>query len=147
MENREQKIYKDPKDFNWDSVGLDFGNWEEEKIWALDLPKQEMDISELLWHFDVPFWTDDKQERWTINPWDVVNGKNTAKREIERMEQSNLDYPIDIMENHGRYLVLDGLHRLVKAYKNGQKRVMVRIIPRERFDEIKSDYPMELPER
>lgn len=26
------------KVFDWQSIGLDFGNWEEEKIWALELP-------------------------------------------------------------------------------------------------------------
>lgn len=47
------------KNFDWKNVGLDFGNWEEEKIWALKLPVEEISISELLWHFDVPFWTND----------------------------------------------------------------------------------------
>ena len=43
------------------------------------------------------------------------------------------------MENKGRWLILDGLHRLVKAYELGQKKVMVRIIPREKVPEILSD--------
>lgn len=29
---------KDPKKFDWNTVGLDFGNWEEEKLWAVELP-------------------------------------------------------------------------------------------------------------
>jgi hypothetical protein len=55
------------------------------------------------------------------------------------MLRADLSYPIDIMENKGRWLILDGLHRLVKAYKNGQKTVKVRKIPRERTSEILRD--------
>ncbi|MGV8084625.1 MAG: hypothetical protein ACP5N9_00025 [Candidatus Bilamarchaeum sp.] len=149
-ENKEQVINEKRnsyKDFNWESVGLDFGNWEEEKLWALDLPKEEMDIEELLWHFDAPFWTDDNSERWTVSPWDVIKQKEGTVIEQARMEKADLSYPIDIMKNHGRWIVLDGLHRLAKAYKQGQKMVTVRIVPRERFPEIASDHPIELPNK
>ncbi len=105
-----------------------------------------MKIEELLWHFDAPFWTDDNEERWTVSPWDVIKQKEGTTLEQERMEKADLSYPIDIMKNHGRWIVLDGLHRLAKACKQGQKTVMVRIIPRERLPEIASDHPIELPD-
>ena len=37
-------------------VGFDF-HWSEEKVWALDVPVEQMDIHELDWHFDIPFWS------------------------------------------------------------------------------------------
>jgi len=43
---------------------------------------------------------------------------------------ADLSYPIDIMENKGRWLILDGLHRLVKAKILGFDKVKVRKIPR-----------------
>jgi len=55
-------------------------------------------------------------------------------------------YSIDILENKGKWLVLDGLHRLAKAYKHGQEKVKVRIIPRERLSEIITGDPIELPD-
>jgi len=147
METDPEKQNRNPRDFKWDSIGLDFGNWEEEKIWALDLPVTEINIKELLWLFDAPFWENDDGERYMITPWDVVQGNKNATKEIEAMQRADLLYPIDIFENHGKWLVLDGLHRLAKLYKNGEVKVKVRIIPRERFPEIASEYPIELPNR
>lgn len=145
MENDHRPTVKDPREFDWETVGLDFGNWEEEKIWALELPITQINITELLWLFDVPFWESDKEERYTITPWDVVNENKNASREIEAMEKADTSYPIDVLENHGKYLVLDGLHRLVKLYKNGETEIDARIVPRSRLPEIASEYPIELP--
>lgn len=146
MNEQEKRVSeKNPKDFDWDSVGLDFGNWEEEKLWSLELPTTEMNINELLWLFDAPFWPNDSSERWTITPWDVINGKEGTLAEQQRMNNSDLSYPIDILENHGKWLVLDGLHRLAKAFKAGQTKVSVRVVPREKLSDIASDYPIELP--
>ncbi|MFZ2189533.1 MAG: hypothetical protein WA057_05570 [Candidatus Magasanikiibacteriota bacterium] len=133
------------KKFDWDSVGLDFGNWDEEKIWAMELPIVEMDVNELLWHFDAPWWPNDKGERWTITPWDVINQQEGSIKEQEKMKKADIVYPIEILENKGKWLVLDGLHRLVKSYKQGYKKVKVRIVPRERLPEIHVDDPIELP--
>ena len=38
-----------------EEVGFDF-HWSEEKVWALNVPVEEMDIKDLEWHFDIPFW-------------------------------------------------------------------------------------------
>lgn len=132
--------------FDWNSVGLDFGNWEEEKIWSLQLPVVEINIKELLWHFDAPWWPNDSGERWTITPWDVLHKNQGSTNEQIKVEKANLLYPIDILENKGKCLILDGIHRLVKAYKQGQEKVKVRIIPRERLSEIITDDPIELPD-
>lgn len=136
---------KDYKNFDWNTVGLDFGNWDEEKIWALDLPIVEMDVKKLLWHFDVPFWSNDNGERWTVSIWDVVDGDEGTKNEQTKMKKADLSCPIDIIENKGKWLVLDGLHRLAKLYKQGQEKIKVRIVPKERFSEISVDAPIELP--
>jgi hypothetical protein len=43
------------------------------------------------------------------------------------------------MENKGRWLILDGLHRLMKLSVEGEEKVKVRIIPREKIPEILKD--------
>ena len=41
-------------------VGFDF-DWDSKKVWALDVPVEEMDIKDLEWHFDIPFWAKEKE--------------------------------------------------------------------------------------
>ena len=115
-------------------VGFDF-DWENEKVWNLDVPVSEMEIEELTWHFDVPFhWH--QGGIYNLTSREIIEHPEKHKEEYERTLKSDLKYPIDIMENKGRWLILDGLHRLMKAYIQGMKKVNVRIIPREKIPEI-----------
>ena len=47
-----------------------------------------------------------------------------------------IPYPIDVTENKGNYVILDGLHRLVKCKLLGMNYVMVRIIPKSEIENI-----------
>lgn len=115
-------------------VGFDF-RWSEEKVWTLEYPAEEMDINELTWHFDIPFhWYGGAV--YNLKSREVIDNPEKYSEEYERTMRADLSHPIDIMENKGRWLILDGLHRLMKSYIQGQKTVMVRKIPRERIPDI-----------
>lgn len=134
------------KKFNWRSVGFDFGNWEEEKIWALKLPVIDLDINDLVWHFDAPWWPDDNGERWMVTPWDVIRQIEGTLNEQSNIEKVDLNFPIEVLAHRDRLLILDGVHRLVKAYKHGDKKIKARIIPREKLPEIIVSDEVELPD-
>lgn len=115
-------------------VGFDF-DWENEKVWQLNIPVTEMGIEKLIWHFDIPFhWH--KGGVYNLASREIIEHPEEYKEEYERTLKADLKYPIDIMENKGKWLILDGLHRLMKAYVSGSKSVSVRIIPREKIPEI-----------
>jgi hypothetical protein len=110
-----------------ENVGFDF-RWDNKKVWKLDVPVTEINMSELEWHFDMPFW-DLKSERYVLKPIDVINFPDKYKIEYTRTLKCDLTHPIDIMKNKGRWLILDGLHRLVKLKIAGKTKVKVRKIP------------------
>lgn len=122
-----------PKIIN--EVGFDF-DWDSKKVWALDEPGKEMDINKLIWHFEVPFWEVKDTDDYNLTPWSVIKKPRKHSMHYQKVKKASLKYPIDIMKNKGRWLILDGLHRLVKAYLLGYKKVQVRIIPRSRIQEI-----------
>ncbi|MFH1649346.1 MAG: hypothetical protein ABIA93_02265 [Candidatus Woesearchaeota archaeon] len=107
-------------------VGFDF-EWDNKKVWALDVPVTEMPIDKLSWHFDVPFlW---ENGVYNLTPREVLDNLEKHKKEYARTMAVDLSYPIDIMMNKGRWLILDGLHRLMKAKITGHRTVLVRKIP------------------
>ena len=115
-------------------VGFDF-DWGAERVWALKYPAEEMDIKELEWHFDIPFhWH--AGEIYNLTSREIIENPEKYKEEYERTMKSDLAYPIDIMMNKGRWLILDGLHRLMKAKILGMKSVRVRKIPRSEISNI-----------
>lgn len=115
---------------------LDF-DWENEKVWKVKAPIERMKISELDWQFNFPFWHS-STERYVITPNQVFKNPKKYKEQYERIMKSNMEHPIDIMKNK-EYLweILDGLHRLAKAYLLGQKEVNVRKIPHSEITNIK----------
>ncbi len=115
-------------------VGFDF-HWEEEKVWALNVPVEEMHISDLEWHFNIPFWWT-RSGFYNLTPNEVLANPEKHKNEFERTMQSDLKYPLDIMLWKGRWLLLDGLHRLVKSKQLGLEKVKVRKIPKEAIPQI-----------
>lgn len=94
-------------------VGFDF-NWKEEKVWALDIPVKEMDIKKLEWHFEIPFWNT-PGGYYDLKPCDVLANPQKYKEEFKRTMKADLKHPLDIMFWKSKWLLLDGLHRLVKA--------------------------------
>ena len=130
MESKIPKIIGD--------VGFDF-HWDSKKVWKLDVPTTDMDIEKLVWHFEIPFWGKGSTNDYNLTPQEVIDRKSGTKEHFEKVKKADLKHPIDIMENKGRFLILDGLHRLVKAYISGMKKVNVRIIPREKIPKIISN--------
>lgn len=114
--------------------GFDF-DWDEETVWKLDYPTQEISIEVLEWHFNIPFWNWNN-EWYVLKPKDVINDSERYKSQYDRVMESDISYPIDIMENKGRFVILDGLHRLVKCKLLDMKKIKVRIIPRKEIQNI-----------
>jgi len=50
-----------------------------------------------------------------------------------RIADADLDRPLDVTSRHGRWVVLDGLHRLSKAERAGLAAVPVRTVPARAF--------------
>ena len=115
-------------------VGFDF-NWSEEKVWSLDIPVETISLKELEWHLEVPFWST-MDGYYNLKPSDVISFPKRYQEEYHKIMKSNLSYPIDIMANKGRWLILDGLHRLAKAKILNKKKIKVRKIPRNKIPEI-----------
>lgn len=116
-------------------LGFNF-SWDEGRVWKLDVPAEEMDISELEWNFDIPFWSTEGGY-FDLKPREVVENKDKYKKEYKRIMDSDLNFPLDVMRWRGKLLFLDGLHRLVKAKILGHKKVRVRKIPQKDISKIK----------
>jgi hypothetical protein len=124
-----KEIYVDPRHTEHT---FDLPFWRDnEKLWALKVPAEDLDIAELAWTMAVPFW-EDASGNIVIVPNDVLKNPEKYPEHWERINKSDTSKPLDIMRNrHGKWLTLDGLHRLAKLIIEGQKTVRVRKIPPE----------------
>jgi len=116
-------------------IDFDF-SYDYKKTWWLQNPMTEMIIDELIWHFDYPFWDIEGTDDWNLTPREVINYPQQHKVHYEACIKSDLNYPIEIMKNKGRWQILDGIHRLVKSYINNHKTIKVRKISRNQIKDI-----------
>ena len=118
-------------------VGFDF-LWDEERVWALDVPVEEMSSSVLTWHLDFPFLFSCPDGYYDLCPREVLEHSSEHPEEYARTMRSDTTHPIDIMFWRGRWLILDGLHRLMKQTVEGKDMVPVRKIPKSAIPEIRA---------
>lgn len=111
--------------------------WLAALDWSCDdarmplLPVLELDIGLLAWQLDLPFWPDERGRPFCVRPLDVVTGPH-----LERLELVDLAAPLDVTWQGGRWLVLDGLHRLLRAARSGLQEVPVRVVPPEALRQL-----------
>lgn len=124
-----KEIHVDPRH---EEHSFDLPFWRDNnKLWALKVPVEAMDIGELLWIFDVPFW-EDEDGNIVITPREVINHLDDFPYHRDKIKNCDTAYPLDIMKNKkGKWLTLDGLHRLVKMFLNHETKIRVRKIPPE----------------
>lgn len=103
-------------------------DWDVEAIWALDLPVSRMDVARFAWILDAPVWPFEG-EGYCVTPSEVMADPRRYEVEYARVENASLAYPLDVCFHKGRWMILDGVHRLVKAILRGDLDVPVRIVP------------------
>lgn len=118
-------------------AGFDF-YWDDSKFQAMVEPITEINIEELKWNLNLPFWEEEWINDWNLTPREVIEHPEYHKNHYQRIKKSDLNYPICITKNkYDKWFVLDGTHRLAKAYINNKKIAKVKIIPNEKLLEIK----------
>lgn len=115
----------DPRPISIQEVDIPFKK-DDAKIQALDLPVEEMQIEELLWHFDYPFWEKEGTDEWNLTPWELIKNPKKEPAHYKKVQSSDLSYPLQIIRYKDQWLLLDGLHRLARAYLEGKRIVKVR---------------------
>lgn len=120
-----------------EEAGFDFF-WYDEKLQKIDSPVVEIDIQDLLWNFDLPSLEKDGSDQYDLTPWEVIKKSENSKEHQKRVESADLNYPIIIVKNKaGKWFVLDGLHRLMKVYNLGYKKIKSKIVSKEEVLQVK----------
>ena len=107
---------------------LDFKLPEDNILWKLKEPSVTMQVSLLVWQFEIPFWKYGNK-KYAITPRQVMVDPKKYYHHYRRIVSSDLSHPLVIIKNQtGKWEILDGLHRLAKAHLLGIKQVSVRKI-------------------
>jgi hypothetical protein len=109
--------------------------WSRDALWALRLPTEEIPVADLRWVFDLPLWADGNVP-FQVTPSEVQLNPNRYAEQYQRTLAADLDYPIHLIMHTGRWTILDGVHRLLKAQMIGRTHVLVMKLSDEHFKSI-----------
>lgn len=119
-----------------DGMILDY-LWDHTKLHALtDLREVTVPVSDLAWHLDLPFWASDGKP-FKVCPCEVVADRHKHSAQWDRTMAADLQFPL-----HGRIgsaekiIIMDGIHRLLKASILRQPEVTVRILSNSDLNKI-----------
>jgi hypothetical protein len=77
---------------------------------------------------DLPFWREDG-EWFVLTPNQVRERPDEHVEQWARMLRADLDAPVHITERHGRLVIIDSVHRLLKANILGRDCLPARRVP------------------
>ena len=97
-----------------------------DKLWALDLPCREVELQCLRWHFELPWWRASDREWFQVRPAQVLANLDQYPEHRDRLNRARLDFPLHVLRRHGRWLIVDGIHRAAKADLQGLPTIRAR---------------------
>ncbi|WP_344356288.1 hypothetical protein [Brachybacterium phenoliresistens] len=118
-----------------EGIILDF-HWDLQRLHGLHLPSWEVRTATLRWHLELPFWPSGSRP-FQVTPLEVAADPGTHAEQWRRTMAADLRHPLDAYVGAGdRLIILDGVHRLLRAEVECHPVLRVRVIDESRFDEI-----------
>jgi hypothetical protein len=106
--------------------------WDKQALWALPTPVSRVTLSELDWHLDLPVWsTHPPQPLFNLRPREVIEYRERHAGHWARIEEADIHYPLDLFFYNGRWVIMDGYHRLAKHAVLGIETANTRMHPGE----------------
>jgi hypothetical protein len=102
--------------------------WDSDKLQRLPLLVEMATVESLRWHLDLPYWRYDGKP-FQVTPAQVKADPARYEEHYQRAMAADLGYPLDLLFRNDRWVILDGVHRLLKADVLGLSNVRVRRLP------------------
>jgi len=102
--------------------------WNLDRLLELDLPRSKVATADYAWMLDLPMWRDDRGIWFTVTPNQVRAEPGSNQTQWDRMLRADLEMPIHVTQRQGRSVIIDGVHRLLKAVINDQDSLRARVV-------------------
>ena len=74
---------------------IDFGFIHvDKKIWDLNLPAEELDLSFLKDNLNIPYLEKEGTDDWNLTPKELIKNYKNQPSHYARIQSASLDYPI-----------------------------------------------------
>lgn len=119
-----------------DSINTQF-KIEEEKLRAMEIPVETIDITELANNLDIPYLEQLGTDDWNLSPRMLIENFDKETHHAGVVQKADLQYPIEIYFFKWQWIIIDGVHRFTKAMMQWNTTIKVRRISDEIVNQVK----------
>jgi len=103
-------------------------NWNVRRVWALKADVVQVPCSDFAYLLKLPLWSSIPNQGllFDICPMDVIRNPNVSIYQTKRLQETQTQYPIDVLVMNERRWILDGVHRIAKHFASNSAVVSVR---------------------
>lgn len=110
-------------------------SWNRDKLWLLHLPVMNIDISMIEDHLKIPLWAHEGKP-FSVSPLAVIREPEAFPEQFNRTLLADLNFPIHVLRKHKRWIILDGVHRTLKAFILGNTTIVAKVLVVQHLDLI-----------
>jgi len=110
---------------------------DEEKVMKLDLPAEEISISEIFYNADIPYLEKEGTDDWNLSPNELIKNFKNEPTHADWVDKVDLKFPIAIYKFRDKWIIIDGVHRFTKSLMFKNKTILVKKIPDELIETLK----------
>lgn len=106
-------------------------DWEVTLVWAEECSVESVPRARFDYLLELPLWSSRRGGgmMFDLSPMAVLADPRCCPWQWERIQGADLQFPLDFLVYLERPWILDGVHRLAKAYQLGWDEVSVRLHP------------------
>lgn len=104
---------------------------DEPKLWQVDIPIEEIPISEIEYNLDIPYFEQERTNDWNLTPRMLIENFDKEIFHAKKVTEADLTYSIYLYLHQEKWIILDGVHRFTKAVKLGYKKIKVKRVSPE----------------
>ncbi|MDB4960428.1 MAG: hypothetical protein JWP01_427 [Myxococcales bacterium] len=103
-------------------------SWDRVRMHALVSPAVAIEVDELRWQLNMPCWRSGPEEpHFSLSPNQVRQQPERFARHWQRTSDSDLRFPIHVLRRD-QLIILDGMHRLLKAEVQAMQTIRAHIV-------------------
>jgi hypothetical protein len=102
--------------------------WIRERLWAHELPVVMVVVADLEPLLDLPWWNNG-DARFCLSPAMVLARPGLHPEHDRRIAEADLRFALHLTRLDGRLTILDGVHRLARAVREGRAGVAAQLVP------------------
>jgi hypothetical protein len=94
------------------------------EMWDSDKETQEVNIDQLKWNLEFPWWETYEGVPYNLSPKEVLADIDKYPIHKDRINNADMSYPLILVQTkQNRWLIFDGMHRFLKEILDGKKTV------------------------